>query len=141
MQQRDFYESSHAEILSVTMYTQKTRGKQCGDSEVCVISVSGRCEKSSPTRFCLQVGLVTPPFLKAGFFVFCFVLQMLCPAAERNAGDQDKGLNSNGGPCDRQNKINRCRDVGTARVNTGVVVALVLLLRLLSSCMVEKPGE
>lgn len=76
MQQRDFYESSHAEILSVTMYTQKTRGKQCGDSEVCVISVSGRCEKSSPTRFCLQVGLVTPPFLKAGFF--CFVLFCRC---------------------------------------------------------------
>lgn len=65
---------------------------------------------------------------------------MLCPEAERSAGDQDKGLNSNGGPCDRQNKINRCRELRTARVNTGVVVGLVLLLRLLSSYTLEKPG-
>jgi len=78
-----------------------------------------------------------------GFFLifcvlFCFVLQTLCPEAERSAGDQDKGLNSNGGPCDGQNKLNRCRELGTASVTAGVVVGLMLLLWLLSSYMVEK---
>lgn len=60
---RDFNEASHAETLGCYHeHPKETRGKQHGDSEGRVRSVSGRCEKNSPSHFCWQAGLVTAPF-------------------------------------------------------------------------------
>lgn len=36
-------------------------------------------------------------------------------------------INSNGGPCDRQTTMNKCRELRTARVDAGLVVGSVLL--------------